>query len=144
MSIPNEDNMQFEDNDREQTEPRIDHIAPEDMERLVDSDDDYRLSRQLPEGTQDNDDDADVPANEGESLTDGNTDISATEIALLESAEQDLSSDESRFSAAPDDTDLDGEPLNEGSGDTPFDTGEDLDIPADMANPDIVQEDEET
>ncbi len=72
-------------------------------------------------------------------------DISPEERALLdESMTNSLSADNINLKrAALDNTDEDGDPVNEGSGDL---TGEDLDIPGselDNANEEIGEEDEE-
>ncbi len=113
------------------------HLEDEEIERMPASDDDYRLPRELPE--QENADP--VPLEEEEEreiLTDGVTDISPEEIDLLAESERDSSSDESRTADILEDTDEDGERLNEGPDeDNPFDTGDDLDIPDDVRNPDI-------
>lgn len=121
------------------------HLDNEEIERMPASDDDYRLPRELPE---------EEPAersglasqlqqDEEEGLLDEDSDISPEELALLEEAERDTSSDESRASDILDDRDDDGDELNEGPDeDNAFDTGEDLDMPNDVNNPDIDQEDE--
>lgn len=74
---------------------------------------------------------------------DENADIFPGEIALLEEADRDTSSDESRTANLLDHTDEDGEELNEGGvTDNAFDTGSDLDMPNDVNNPDIDEAEE--
>jgi hypothetical protein len=123
------------------------HLPGEEIERMPASDDDYRLPRDLPEPeSKEYRDENELAAekDEADELIDGNTDISAQEIALLEEAGTDIDSDEAIGSDLLDETDEDGEPLNESSGqDVFFDMGEDLDMPNDVNNPDIDQEDEE-
>lgn len=123
------------------------HLASEDIERMPASDDDYRLPRDLPEPEEkEYRDENEIAADkdEADELIDGNTDISPEEIALLEEADIDTESDEAIASGLLDETDEDGDPLNESSGqDVFFDTGEDLDMTNDINNPDIDEEDEE-
>ncbi|MFA6060193.1 MAG: hypothetical protein WC756_18475 [Taibaiella sp.] len=132
---------------KNQVDKNTEHIPEEEIERMPSSDDDYRLPRSLPEERRDDDEDAENVAEEDEindDLIDEDTDISATEIALLEEAERDTSSDESRASDLLDDADDDGDALNEGPDeDNAFDTGEDLDMTNDVNNPDIDEEDED-
>jgi hypothetical protein len=122
------------------------HLSGEEIERMPSSDDDYRLPRELPEEERGDDEDAEQVGQDddiNDDLINDDTDISATEIALLEEAERDTSSDESRASDLLDDRDDDGEELNEGPDeDNAFDMGEDLDMPNDVNNPDINEEDE--
>lgn len=123
------------------------YLSDEELERMPDSDDDYRLPRDLPVPDEDLVDDGELVDDiddDNEDLIDPDTEISAEEIALLEDAEQDDSSDETRASGLLDDEDEDGDELNEGSGRRNlFNTGEDLDMPKDVTNPDIDQEDED-
>lgn len=122
------------------------HLSGDEMERMPASDDDFRLPRDLPEedkSAMDQQNDSEINDDTNEDLIDNNTDVSATEIALLEEAERDTSSDESRASDLLDDRDEDGDELNEGPDeDNAFDLGEDLDMPNDVNNPDIDEEDE--
>ena len=79
-------------------------------------------------------------------LNDPSTDITPEDIELLEEAENNYSSDETKASDLLDDTDEDGTALNEGPDeDNVFDTGEDLDMPDDILNPDhdIDEEDDQ-
>lgn len=77
-------------------------------------------------------------------LNDPTTDITEEDIELLDAAEYDENSDEARASDLLDDEDEDGEPLNEGSSErNVFDTGEDLDMPQDVTNPDHDIDEEE-
>lgn len=120
------------------------HLSDEELERMPDSDDDYRLPRDLPVPDEDQIADGEEFDDEDDDLIDPETDISEEEIALLEDAEQDDSSDETRASDLLDDEDEDGDELNESSGKRNlFNTGEDLDMPKDVTNPDIDQEDED-
>lgn len=122
------------------------HLENEDIERMPDSDDDYRLPRTLPEEERPEPTELEQQqqTDEDDDLLDDNTDITPTELALLEEAERDTSSDESRASDILDDVDDDGDALNEGPDErNAFDTGEDLDMPNDVNNPDINEEDEE-
>ena len=131
---------------KNQVDKNTKDIENEDIERMPASDDDYRLPRELPEEKREDDADAERVGEDDDinnDLIDGDTDISPEEIALLEEAERDTSSDESRSSDLLDDTDDDGDELNEGPDeDYAFDTGEDLDMPNDVNNPDIDEEDE--
>ncbi len=117
------------------------HLENSDIERMPDSDEDYRLPRKLPDtkpGYTGED------GNDEEELLDGETDISPVEIALLEAAEWDATSDETLASDLLDDTDEEGEELNEGPAeDNVFDTGEDLDMPNSVTNPDIDADEED-
>lgn len=132
---------------KDEVDKRTEHLSGEEIERMPDSDDDYRLPRDLPEPEEkEYRDENEIAAEKDEAndLIDSNTDISPEEIELLDEAGMDLNSDESVSSNLLDETDEDGEPLNEGSGqDVFFDTGEDLDMPNDVNNPDIDEEDEE-
>jgi hypothetical protein len=127
---------------RDKVEKRTINLDDSEIERMPDTGDDYRLPRELPEeqqeekgaeGTEDSDD-----------LIDNDIDISPGELALLEEAERNASSDESIASDLLDNTDEDGDELNEGPDeDSLFDTGEDLDMPNSVNNPDIDADDEE-
>ncbi|RYZ35758.1 MAG: hypothetical protein EOP49_33210 [Sphingobacteriales bacterium] len=129
---------------KNEVDKRTTHLPGEDMERMPASDDDYRLPRELPEADDTNEGDGDeINDTENDDLIDEDTDISAEEIALLEEAERDTASDESRASDLLEDRDDDGDELNEGPDeDNAFDMGEDLDMPNDVNNPDIDEEDE--
>jgi hypothetical protein len=131
---------------KNQVDKNTEHLPDEEIERLPASDDDYRLPKELPEEKRGDDEDAEQVGQEDEindDLIDEDTDISATEIALLEEAERDTSSDESRASDLLDDADDDGDALNEGPDeDNAFDTGEDLDMTNDINNPDIDDDEE--
>jgi hypothetical protein len=120
------------------------NLDDKEIERMPDTDDDYRLPRELPEDRQD--DNATEPMEEDDTndLIDESTDISPEELALLEEADRDTSSDESEAADLLEDTDEDGDALNEGPDeDSLFDTGEDLDMPNSVNNPDIDADDEE-
>jgi hypothetical protein len=121
------------------------HLSGEEIERMPDSDDDYRLPRELPEEDRSEEERGDgINDDVNDDLIDEDTNITATEIALLEEAERDTSSDESRASDLLDDADEDGDGLNEGPDeDNAFDMGEDLDMTNDVNNPDINEEDED-
>lgn len=120
------------------------HLSGEEMEKMPASDDDYRLPRELPEGDREEKNVSDIDDEINDDLIDDDTAISPTEIALLEEAERETSSDESLSSDLLDDTDEAGDALNEGPDeDWAFDTGEDLDMPDDVNNPDINEEDED-
>jgi hypothetical protein len=131
---------------KDQVDKKTTDITDEQIERMPASDDDYRLPRELPEERPADDEDAEQVGEDddiNDDLIDEDTDISPDEIALLEEAERDTSSDESRSSDLLDDRDDDGDELNEGPDeDNAFDTGEDLDMPNDVNNPDIDEEDE--
>lgn len=131
---------------KDQVDKNTTHVTDEQIERMPSSDDDYRLPKELPEEKHKDDEDAERVGQDDEmndDLIDEETDVSPDEIALLEEAERDTSSDESRASDLLDDTDDDGDALNEGPDkDNAFDTGEDLDMPNDVNNPDIDEEDE--
>ncbi|WP_118975218.1 hypothetical protein [Taibaiella koreensis] len=140
----NEDNQLHKD----KVDRRTTHLDNEEIERMPDSGDDYRLPRDLPEPVEEPESyreglpEIQEEDEDGE-LIDDDTDISPDEIALLEESERDTSSDESRASDLLDDTDEDGDELNEGPDeDNAFDLGEDLDMPNDVNNPDIDEEDE--
>ncbi|KAA5532440.1 hypothetical protein F0919_16760 [Taibaiella lutea] len=132
---------------KNEVDRKTQHLAGEEIERMPASDDDYRLPRDLPEPeSKEYKDENELAAeqDEADELIDGTTDISPQEIALLEEAGTDMDSDEAIGSDLLDETDEDGEPLNESSGqDVFFDMGEDLDMPNNVNNPDIDQEDEE-
>ena len=120
---------------KNRVDKNTEHLPNEEIERMPASDDDYRLPRTLPE--EENSEQVSQEDEINDDLIDDDTDISATEIALLEEAEMDTSSDESRASDLLDDVDDDGDELNEGPDeDNLFDTGEDLDISEDVINPD--------
>lgn len=131
---------------KDRVDKKTTDITDEQIERIPSSDDDYRLPRKLPEERPADDEDAEQVGEDddiNEDLIDEDTDISPDEIALLEEAERDTSSDESRSSDLLDDRDDDGDELNEGPDeDNAFDMGEDLDMPNDVNNPDIDEEDE--
>ena len=119
------------------------NLDDSEIERMPDTGDDYRLPRTLPEDRQD-ERVIEVDDEDDDDLIDENTDISPEELALLEEADRDTSSDESRAADLLDDTDEDGDALNEGPDeDSLFDTGEDLDMPNSVANPDIDADEEE-
>lgn len=123
------------------------HLTDNEIERMPSSDDDYRLPRELPEPDKiEYKDENELAAeqDEADGLTDGNTDITENEIAMLEESGMDLDSDEAIGSDLLDNTDDDGDPLNEGpDDDSLFDLGEDLDMSNDINNPDIDEEDED-
>lgn len=131
---------------KDKVDRRTVHLDDEAIERMPDSDDDYRLPRELPEDDKSEYNEgreAEMVTGDEEALVDDKTDILPIEIALLEEAEQDSGSDETRASDLLDDTDDDGDELNEGPDeDNLFDLGEDLDMPNDVNNPDIDEEDE--
>jgi len=132
---------------KNEVDRKTEHLPGEEIERMPDSDDDYRLPRSLPEpeeeGYQDENEIA-AENDEADELIDSSTDITDEEIELLDEAGMDLNSDESVSSNLLDEMDEDGDPLNEGRGqDVFFDTGEDLDMPNNVNNPDIDEEDEE-
>ena len=80
---------------------------------------------------------ADAAAPEPDALMDDKVNVSETEAGDLENATNDLSSDESQVSDLLDDTDTDGDALNEGPDEQDlFDTGEDLDISEETLFPD--------
>lgn len=120
------------------------HLPGEEIERMPASDDDYRLPRELPEQEETEDgDEMELLAEQDEAngIIDGNTDITPEEIALLEEADIDTETDEAIASRLLDETDEDGDPLNESPGqDVFFDTGEDLDKTNDVDNPDDDEE----
>ncbi len=119
------------------------NLDDSEIERMPDTGDDYRLPRTLPEDRQDERVN-EVDDEDDDDLIDENTDISPEELALLEEADRDTSSDESRAADLLDDTDEDGDALNEGpEEDSLFDTGEDLDMPNSVVNPDIDADEEE-
>ncbi len=123
---------------RNKTERRTIYLSDAEMEKFPLSEDDYRIPRVMP----------DVPARDetGERggsvvpvvyFSDDGDNVSDMEKHLLEDAELDLSSDETNAAALLDGTDEDGDQLNESM--SPFhlfDTGEELDIPPDIINPD--------
>lgn len=123
------------------------NLTNEEIERMPSSDEDYRIPRELPKpDTIEYKDENELAAekDEADDLIDGNTDISASEIAMLEESGMDLDSDEAVGSDLLDNTDEDGDPLNEGpDDDSLFDLGEDLDMSNDVNNPDIDEEDED-
>lgn len=124
---------------KDKVEKKTVHLENEEIERMPDSDDDYRLPRELPESDTSG---SEIVDNENvdndKELMDESTDISPEEIALLEESEIDDSSDETRASAILDNTDEDGDELNEGPDeDNLFDTGADLDMPDEVQNPDM-------
>jgi len=132
---------------KDKVDKNTEFLSNEEIERMPASDDDYRLPRELPEPENieyiDENEEAALK-DEDDELIDGNTDISPTEIAMLEESGMDLDSDEAIGSDLLDDTDEDGDPLNEGPDDgSLFDLGEDLDMTNDIANPDIDEEDED-
>jgi hypothetical protein len=144
-----EDNHQKGENQlhKDKVGQNTEQLSNEAIERMPDSDDDYRLPRELPEADEQPEqaeNEIAAQQDEDDELIDGNTDISPTEIAMLEDAGLDLDSDEAIGSDLLDDTDEDGDPLNEGPDEgSLFDTGEDLDMSNDINNPDIDEEDEE-
>ena len=130
--------------DQDKVNKRTTHLENEEIERMPDSDDDYRLPRELPEEAVPDTGDLQEEAEDDDDLIDEETDISPAELALLEEAELDTSSDETRASDLLDDTDDDGDALNEGPDeDNLFDTGEDLDMPDDILNPDKNADEDE-
>lgn len=130
--------------DQDKVNKRTTHLENEEIERMPDSDDDYRLPRELPEEVVPDTGDLQEEAEDDDDLIDEETDISPAELALLEEAELDTSSDETRASDLLDDTDDDGDALNEGPDeDNLFDTGEDLDMPDDILNPDKNADEDE-
>jgi hypothetical protein len=105
------------------------HLPSEDLERMPDADDDYRLPLDLPEPDEDF---GGAPEDEifddENNLVDDDSDVSEEELELLEDAEIDTSSDESQAANLLDNEDDDGDELNEGKDDRSlFDTGQDLD-----------------
>jgi len=116
----------------------------EEIERMPDSDDDYRLPRDLPEAGPEPAGANSEEESTRENLTDDRTEIAPEELELLDSTSYDSSSDESASSDLLDDEDDDGDELNEGPGeDSLFDTGEDLDMPRNITNPDADKDEEE-
>lgn len=136
---PSEDQMQ--DGRGDKVNRKTVYLADTDMERMAhDEDEDYRMPRELPKGA--------VIARGVQELPDDlinpESDISPEELQLLERAEYDYSSDETLSAELLDETDDDGDILNESSGEQNyFDTGEDLDMPNSVMNPDINQEEED-
>ena len=118
------------------------YLADNEIERIPsDEDEDYRMPRELPKGAVIARGVLDQPQDD---LIDPVSDISPQELEMLEQAEYDYSSDETQSAELLDETDEDGDMLNERSGEENyFDTGEDLDMPNSVANPDINQEDED-
>jgi len=105
------------------------HMASEDLERMPDGDDDYRLPRDLPEPDEDfGGAPEDEVFDDENNLSDDNSDVTEEELELLEEADRDTSSDESQAANLLDNEDDDGEELNEGKDEKNlFDTGEELD-----------------
>lgn len=110
----------------------------EDIERMPDSDQDYRLPEQLPKVDENEKvQEEEVQGEAGDPLIDERTDLTEEELVMLEDGASDLSSDETLASDLLDDTDEEGDALNEGPDeDNLFDTGEDLDMPPDVNDPD--------
>jgi hypothetical protein len=118
------------------------YLSDKEMEQIPDSDDDYRLPRSLP--GKENTEEKPYDAEEEDSLIDQQIDIPVEELHLLEDAEYDDSSDESITADMLDETDEDGDELNEGPAEhNRFDTGEDLDMPNSVVNPDIDANEED-
>jgi len=133
---------------KNEIDKHTEHLPDSEIERMPASDDDYRLPRQLPEEEKEEPFDDETAAgaaqDEADGLIDGNTDISPEEIALLEQSGMDMNSDEAIGSDLLDNDDDDGDALNEGpDDDAMFDLGADLDMPNDVNNPDIDEEDED-
>ena len=138
---PSEDQMQ--DGRGDKVNRKTIYLADSEMERMAheDDEDSYRMPRDLPKGA--------VVSRGAQELPDDlitpESDISPEELQLLERAEFDYSSDETLSAELLDETDEDGDALNEGSGEENyFDTGEDLDMPNSVTNPDINQDEEDT
>ena len=119
------------------------YLADNEMERMSsDEDEDYRMPRDLPKGAVVA---RGVQEEQPEDLTDAVSDISPEELQLLERTEFDYSSDETLSAELLDEVDEDGDALNESSGEENyFDTGEDLDMPNNIVNPDINQDEEDS
>lgn len=119
------------------------YLADNEMERMSsDEDEDYRMPRDLPKGAVVA---RGVQEEQPEDLTDAVSDISPEELQLLERTEFDYSSDETLSAELLDEVDDDGDALNESSGEENyFDTGEDLDMPNNIVNPDINQDEEDS
>ncbi len=132
---------------KNETDKRTIHLENEEIERMPDTDDDYRLPRELPEEAPDDDSKVvreSVKIDDDEELMDDESNVSPMEIALLEDADMDTSSDESRSADLLENTDDDGDELNEGpDDDNLFDTGEDLDVSKNMTNPDTNKDEED-
>lgn len=132
---------------KNETDKRTVHLENEEIERMPDTDDDYRLPRELPEEAPDDDSKVvreSVKIDDDEELMDDESNVSPMEIALLEEADMDTSSDESRSADLLENTDDDGDELNEGpDDDNLFDTGEDLDVSKNMTNPDTNKDEED-
>lgn len=138
---PSDDQMQ--DGRGDKVNRKTIYLADSDMERMADGEDeDYRMPRDLPKGA--------VIARGAQELPDDlitpESDISPEELQMLERAEYDYSSDETLSAELLDETDEDGDVLNESSGEEKnfFDTGEDLDMPNSVMNPDINQDEEDS
>lgn len=138
---PSEDQMQ--DGRGDKVNRKTIYLADSEMERMPheEDEDSYRMPRDLPKGA--------VVSRGAQELPDDlitpESDISPEELQLLERAEFDYSSDETLSSELLDETDEDGDALNESSGEENyFDTGEDLDMPNSVMNPDINQDEEDT
>lgn len=139
---PSDDQMQDGRGDR--VNRKTIYLADTDMERIPDDEeDDYRLPKNFPKGAEIVRRPQEEPA---EDLVAGDaSDISPEELALLERTEYDYSSDETQVAELLDEVDEDGDVLNERTGEENyFDTGEDLDMPNTVANPDINQNEEDS
>lgn len=138
---PSDDQMQ--DGRGDKVNRKTVYLADNEMERMPsDDDEDYRMPRELPKGAVIA---RGVQEEQPEDLTDAVSNISPEELQLLERAEFDYSSDETLSAELLDEVDDDGDALNESSGEENyFDTGEDLDMPNSIVNPDINQDEEDS
>lgn len=118
--------------DREATR-RTDYFSDDEMDNIIDSDEDYRLPRQFSAEAAEKEAEQTRPA-----ADDPSTDVSERDIAILDDSEASPSSDESRYGTGLlDEEDEEGDPLNEGPDENSlFDTGEDLDMPDSVMDPD--------
>ncbi len=142
-SKPSDDQLQDGRGDR--VNRKTVYLTDNDMERIpADEEEDYRIPRGFPKGAEI---ERRVPEElQDDLVADAGSDISPEELQLLERTEFDYSSDETQSAGLLDQVDEDGDVLNEKSGEAQnyFDTGEDLDIPNTVMNPDINQQDEES
>lgn len=130
MSATNISDDQLQDGPaRSKVDKNTIHLSSEDMERMPNRDDDYRLPGDLPESNADFGGAAeDEGFDDDNNLVDDESDVSDEELELLEEASIDTSSDESQAANLLDNEDDEGDELNEGKDEKNlFDTGEDLD-----------------
>ncbi|PSK87406.1 hypothetical protein [Taibaiella chishuiensis] len=141
-SKPSDDQLQ--DGRGDKVNRKTVYLTDNDMERIpADEEEDYRMPRGFPKGAEI---ERRVPEEPQEDLVaDANSNVSPEELQLLERTEFDYSSDETQVADLLDQVDEDGDVLNENSvAENYFDTGEDLDIPNTVMNPDINQQEEES